>query len=118
MFRHNRLASNKGCLTETLTHVDSSVGLHRRHEGVNLTVARITSNLAEVAILTKVHKEGRIANAAIETVLVGQLCYPEGSLSFGSASLPSMQLRSYHQLYKLQLQGARGSITVRSGLDS
>ena len=72
MFRHNRLTSHEAGLTEALTHVDSSVGLHTRHEGVDLTVARITSHFTEVAVLTQVHQEGRIANAAIETILIGR----------------------------------------------
>jgi len=70
--RHDRLTSHEGGLAEALTHVDGSVGLHRGHQGVDLTIAGITSNFTEVAVLAQVHQEGRIANAAIETILVGR----------------------------------------------
>ena len=85
LFRHNRLTSHEGGLTEALTHVQSSVGLHSGHEGVDLPVARVTSNFTEVAVLTQVHQEGRIANAAIEAVLESRGVHPR-MLRFSSAT--------------------------------
>jgi hypothetical protein len=70
--RHDRFAGHKSSLAEALTHVQCSVRLHCGHKGVDLTVTGVTSHLTEVAVLTQVHQEGRIANAAIETVLVGR----------------------------------------------
>ena len=71
---HHGLTSHKAGLAVARTHaleegsVRSSVGLH----GVDHAVTGVTSNLAEVRVLTKVHHRGRIHDAAVVTISEGR----------------------------------------------
>ena len=91
VFRHRRLTSYEAGLAISRTHAIEEVGRgsHVRLHGVDHAGAGIASNLAEVRIL--------------------QFCYPKSSLSLGSQSLSSIELRLYH--HPLRMEGTRGSIT-------